>query len=90
MLPLTIGIPAAGMKGEQLLELAEQCAAAAGRVTGVVSAKASLQSIIDGRAKILVESVLETPRHVGTVRPRLVAAMADAAATETRPVLGIN
>ena len=90
MLPLTIGIPAVGMKGEQLLQLAEQCAAAAGKIAGVVSAKASLQSIVDGRARILVESVLETPRHVGTVRPLLVAAMADAAATETRPVLGVS
>lgn len=90
MLPITIGIPASGLKGEELLALAERCASVAGGIAGVVSAKGRLQSIVDGRAKIVVESVLETPRLAGTVRPLLVAALLDAAATSTRPVLGIN
>jgi len=90
MLPISLSIPAMGMTGELLLALAARCAGAAEGIAGVVSAKARLQSIDDGRAKIIVESVLESPHTVGLVRPLLVAALADAAATETRPVHGIS
>jgi len=90
MLPISLSIPAMGMTGELLLALAARCAGAAEGIAGVVSAKAWLQSIDDGRAKIIVESVLESPHTVGLVRPLLVAALADAAATETRPVHGIS
>ena len=90
MLPVTIGVSAADLTGAGLLALAERCAQAAGSVAGVSSARARLQSIDDGRAKIVVESVLETPHMAGTVRPLLVAALADATAMETRPVFGIS
>jgi len=90
MLPISLSIPAMGMTGELLLAMAARCAGAAEGIAGVVSAKAWLQSIDDGRAKIIVESVLESPHTVGLVRPLLVAALADAAATETRPVHGIS
>ena len=90
MLPVTIGVSAEGMTGDELLALAERCAHAAGSVAGVVSARARLHSIDDGRAKIVVEGVLETPHMVGMVRPLLIAALADAAAAETRPRIGIS
>lgn len=89
MLPLTVGISANGIPGPALLALASRCESAARDVTGVQTAKARLQSVVDGRARIVVESVLKTPHDLAATRPLLIAALADAAATPERPVLGI-
>lgn len=90
MLPITLVVRAMGMTGGDLLALAERCAGVAAGIAGVASAKARLQSIENGRAKIVVESILDTPHGAGKVRPQLVAALVDAAATEMRPVLGLT
>ncbi len=89
MLPLTVGISANGITGAALLALAARCESAARDVTGVQTARARLQSVVDGRARIVVESVLKTPQDHVAARPLLVAALADAAATPDRPVLGV-
>lgn len=90
MLPLTVGISANGVTGETLLALAGKCEAAAGTVHGVRSAKARVHSVVDGRARILVESVLDTPQALAATRPLLIASLTDAASTPERPVLGIS
>lgn len=90
MLPLTVGVSANGINGDSLLALASKCEAAAREVAGVHAAKARLQSVVDGRARIVVESVLKTPQDLAMTRPLLVAALADAAATPERPVLGVG
>jgi small-conductance mechanosensitive channel len=89
MISLTVGVSANGTSGALLLTLASQCESAAITVAGVQSAKARLQSVVDGRARIVVESVLNTPQDLATTRPLLIAALADAAATPERPVLGV-
>ncbi len=89
MVPLTVGVSANGITGDALLALAQQCEAAVIGVEGVRSAKARLQSIVDGRARIVVESVLDTPQALGTTRPLLIAALTTAASTPERPVLGV-
>jgi small-conductance mechanosensitive channel len=89
MVALTVGISANGANGETLLAVAKSCESAAGAVPGVRTAKARLQGIVDGRARIVVESVLESPQVLATTRPLLVAALADAASTPERPVLGV-
>jgi Mechanosensitive ion channel len=90
MLPLTVGVSANGASGDALLALAQRCEEAATQVRGVRSARARLLAIVDGRARIVVESVLESPQHVGVARPLLVAALTDAATTPERPVLGVG
>jgi small-conductance mechanosensitive channel len=90
MLPLTVGIAANGLSGDALLTLARQCETAATSVPGVRAAKARAWAIVDGRARINVESVLDTPQSLATVRPLLIAALTDAASTPERPVLGIS
>ena len=89
MLPLTVGVSANGITGPALLALASRCEAAAREVTGVQTAKARLQAVVDGRARIVIESVLKTPQDLAATRPLLVAALTDAAATPERPVLGV-
>ena len=89
MLPLTVGVSANGLSGGALLALADKCETAASTVTGVRAAKARLHSVVDGRARIVVESVLETPPQLAATRPLLVAALTDAASTPERPVLGV-
>ena len=90
MIPLTVGISANGETGASLLALAERCEAAAKAVPGVVRASARLHAVVDGRARIVVESVLITPQALLTTRPQLIAALTDAARTETRAVLGVG
>jgi small-conductance mechanosensitive channel len=90
MLPLVVGVSANGLSGETLLALAGKCEAAALAVPGVRSAKARAWAIVDGRARINVESVLDTPQSLVTARPLLIAALTDAASTAERPVLGIG
>ena len=90
MLPLTVGVSANGITGAELLALAASCETAARSVAGIHSAKARLQAVVDGRARIVVESVLDTPQSLGPARPLLIAALTDAASTPQRPVLGIN
>lgn len=90
MVALTVGVSANGLSGEALLALAAQCETAANGVTGVRSAKARAWAIVDGRARISVESVLESPQVLVTTRPLLIAALTDAASTPERPVLGIS
>lgn len=90
MLPLTVGISATSISGEALLALATKCEGAASAVPGVTSAKARLHAVVDGRARIAVESVLESPQVLLTTRPLLIAALTDAASTPERPVLGVN
>lgn len=90
MLPLTVGVSAQGISGEALLALAAKCEVAAEGVAGVMSAKARLHSVVDGRARIAVESVLESPQVLATVRSLLIAALTDAAASEGRGVLGVG
>lgn len=90
MLPLTVGVSANGITGASLLALASKCEAAAREVTGVHAVKARLQSVVDGRARIVVESVLKTPQDLAATRPLLVAALTDAAAAPERPVLGVS
>jgi hypothetical protein len=70
--------------------LAGKCEAAAAQVNGVQKAKARLHSVVDGRARIVVESVLDTPQDLAATRPLLVSALADAASTPERPVLGVG
>ena len=89
MMPLTVGISANGISGEALLALAARCEAAASTVPGMKSVRARVWSIVDGRARINVESVLESPQALATARPLLIAALTDAASTPERPVLGI-
>jgi small-conductance mechanosensitive channel len=89
MVSLTVGVSINGVSGESLLALASKCEAAARQVTGIHTAKARLQSVVDGRARIVVESVLDTPQQLATTRPLLVAALTDAASTPERPVLGV-
>ncbi len=89
MLPLTVGISANGETGETLLALAAHCQDAAAGVEGVERATARLHAIVDGRARIVVESVLDTPQALGTTRPLLIAALTTAAATDKRSVLGV-
>ena len=90
MLPLTVGVSANGISGEALLALALACETAVSAVDGVRSAKARLQGIVDGRARIVVETVLETPQALGNTRPLLIAALTTAASTPERPVLGVT
>ena len=80
MLVLTVGVSANGETGESLLALADRCQAAASGVDGVARATAKLNAIVDGRARIVVESVLDTPQALGPTRPLLIAALTDAAA----------
>ncbi|HYW51141.1 MAG TPA: mechanosensitive ion channel family protein [Gemmatimonadaceae bacterium] len=89
MLPLTVGVAVNGISGDELLALASRCEAAAGTVAGVSSAKARLQAVVDGRARIVVESVLDSPQVLLTTRPLLIAALTTAATTPERPVLGV-
>ena len=90
MVPLTVGIPAAGETGASLIALAEKCERAAAGIAGVRRATARLQSVVDGRARIVVESFLDTPQSLVTTRPLLIAALTDAARTDTRSVLGVG
>jgi small-conductance mechanosensitive channel len=90
MLPLTVAIPAYGTSGEALLALAQKCEVAVRGVAGVRSARAKLHSVVDGRARISVETVLESPESLAGARPLLIAALTDAATTETRPVLSVS
>lgn len=90
MLPITVGLSTNGVSGAELLEIAVKCEAAASDVEGVSSAKARLHAVVDGRARIVVEAVLDSPAALGTARPLLIAALADAAATPERPVLGVS
>jgi small-conductance mechanosensitive channel len=90
MLPLTVGVSASGTTGAALTALAEQCEAAAQSVPQVRSAKARLHSVVDGRARITVESVLESPQALATVRPLLIASLTDAAGKDGRLVLGVG
>jgi small-conductance mechanosensitive channel len=90
MLPLTVGVSANGVTGERLTTLAQQCEVAASAVAGVRSAKARLQSVVDGRARVVVECVLDAPAALANTRPLLVAALADAAAAAGLPALGIG
>ena len=90
MLPLTVGVSATGISGAALLALADKCEAAAGSVDGVSSAKARVHSVVDGRARIVVESVLDSPQALAATRPLLIASLNDAAATPERPVLGVG
>ena len=89
MLPLTVGVSANGISGEVLLALAGKCEVAAASVSGVFTAKARVHSVVDGRARIVVESVLDTPQALAATRPLLVSALTEAAATPERPVLGV-
>jgi small-conductance mechanosensitive channel len=89
MLAMTIGVSANGVTGDELLALATRCEATAASIDGVRSAKARLQAVVDGRARVVVECVLNTPQELGTVRPLLVAALTDAASADGRPVLGV-
>lgn len=89
MLVLTVGVSANGATGESLLALADRCQAAASGVDGVARATAKLNAIVDGRARIVVESVLDTPQALGPTRPLLIAALTDAAA-EQHLVLGVG
>jgi len=90
MIPLTVGISATGETGASLLALAERCEAAAEAVPGVVRASARLQSVVDGRARVIVESVLDAPPSALATRPLLIAALTDAARTDARAVLGVG
>ncbi len=90
MIPLTVGVSANGETGASLLALAERCQAAAESVPGVVRASARLQSVVDGRARVIVESVLDSPQSALATRPLLIAALTDAARTDTREVLGVG
>jgi small-conductance mechanosensitive channel len=90
MLPLTVGISAHGVSGAELLDVAAKCEVAANGIAGVHSAKAVLNAVVDGRAKIAVECVLDSPAMLGSARPLLIAALTDAAATPDRPVLGVS
>jgi small-conductance mechanosensitive channel len=90
MVALTVGVSSHGLTGEALLALAARCEAAAIGVAGVRSAKARAWSIVDGRARINVESVLDTPGALVSARPLLIAALIDAASTPERPVLGVS
>jgi small-conductance mechanosensitive channel len=89
MLPLTVGISAHGVTGAELLDVAAKCEAAANGVEGVHAAKARLNAVVDGRARIALECVLDSPAMLGTARPLLIAALTDAASTPERPVLGV-
>ena len=89
MLPLTVGVPANGQAGASLLALAAKCEEAARGVVGVQSAKARLNAVVDGRARIVVESVLKTPQDLGTARPALIAALTDAAVSAGHTLLGV-
>jgi small-conductance mechanosensitive channel len=90
MLPLTVGVSAHGATGDSLLRLADKCEAAAQGVDGVRTSKARLHAVVDGRARIVVESVLDTPGSLGTVRPQLIAVLTDAVAGEGQQVLGVG
>jgi small-conductance mechanosensitive channel len=90
VLVLTVGVPAVGQTGESLLALASRCETAASGVEQVTHAKARLQSIVDGRARITVECTLVAPGVVLSVRPKLIAALTDVTAADGRPVLGIG
>ena len=90
MIALTVGVAASGATGDTLLAAAARCETAARGVAGVHSAKARLQSIVDGRARIVVESVLTSPQELVTTRPLLIAALTDAATSAERPVLGVG
>ncbi len=89
MLPLTVGVSANGMTGAELLDIASKCEVAATGVDGVHSAKARLNAVVDARARIAVECVLDSPAMLGSARPLLIAALTDAASTPERPVLGV-
>ena len=89
MVPLTVGVPASGRSGASLLALATACEAAAGSIPKVTSARARLQGIVDGRARIVVESVLASPSDLAATRPLLIAALTDAANAGGFGVLGI-
>jgi len=89
MLPLTVSLSANGISGAELLAIAAACETAASGIEGIASAKAELHAVVDGRARIAVECVLESPSALGTARPLLIAALADAASAPERPVLGV-
>lgn len=90
VLLLTVGVAAMGETGASLLALAEKCEQVASAVPGVRRATARLQSVVDGRARIVVEAVLETPQSLVSARPLLVAGLTDAARSEARVVLGVG
>jgi small-conductance mechanosensitive channel len=90
MLALTVGVSAHGASGDALLRLADKCEAAAQGVEGVRSAKARLHSVVDGRARIVVENILDAPSVLGTARPRLIAVLTDTVAAEGQQVLGVG
>ncbi|MDZ7629773.1 MAG: mechanosensitive ion channel [Gemmatimonadaceae bacterium] len=90
VLSLTVGVSANGETGESLTALADQLEQAAAGVEGVRRATARLHAIVDGRARIIVDCALDTPQTLGTSRPLLIAALTDAARTETRAVLGVG
>jgi small-conductance mechanosensitive channel len=90
MLPLTVGVPANGQSGASLTALAAKCEEAARSVAGVQTAKAKLNAIVDGRARIVVESVLQTPQDLAVARPALIAALTDAAVASGHTLLGIG
>jgi small-conductance mechanosensitive channel len=90
MVAITVGVAANGETGTSLLELAESCQRAAAGVKGVERVTARLQAIVDGRARVVVECVLASPQQLATTRPLLIAALTDAARTETRAVLSVS
>ncbi len=90
MVPLTVGVPVNGRTGESLLALAASCETAVREVPHVQSARARLSSIVDGRARVVVESVLAAPSDAAATRPLLIAALTDAVSAAGFSVLGIS
>jgi len=90
MLALTVSCAATGVSGASLLALTDALAEAARGVSGVQSAVAALHSVVDGKARVVVESVLRDSHHVAAVRGLLVASLCDAAAVAGQPVLAVE
>jgi small-conductance mechanosensitive channel len=89
MVPLTVGVAVNGQSGASLLALAAACEAALSAVPKVTSARARLEGIVDGRARIMVESVLAAPSDLAATRPLLISALTDAVSAGGFNVLGI-
>lgn len=90
MISLTVGVTTSGTTGAQLLALATQCEAAARAVAEVHSVKSRVHSVVDGRARIAVDSVLTRPQDALVARQKLVTALFDAASADGRMVLGVG
>jgi small-conductance mechanosensitive channel len=90
MVSVTVGIAAHGVSGAALLALAAACESAALSVPQVRSAKARLSAVIDGRARIVVESVLTSPLDLATVRPALIATLVDTVVAQGYTALGVG